>query len=93
MDVPEPGPRFSRHLWSAIETLLCSGVEVPGLRRKELIRGPTLDPLVPKDPRGGAWSGRGENGRHPLPRTPQAKGGLPEEEDNDHPPPYLHMRI
>lgn len=77
MDAPEPGPRFSRHLWSATETLLCSGVGVPGLRREELIRRPTLDPLVPKAPRGGAWSGRGENRRHPLPRRPQAKGGSP----------------
>lgn len=69
MDVPEPGPRVSRHLWSATETRLCSGVGVPGLRREELITGPTLDPLVPKDPRGGAWSGRGETGATPVPDT------------------------
>lgn len=49
----------------------------PGLRREELITRPTLDPLVPEDPRGGAWSGRGAKRRHPRPRTPQAKGGLP----------------
>lgn len=69
MDVPEPGPRVSRHLWSATETRLCSGVGVPGLRREELITGPTLDPLEPKDPRGGAWSGRGETGATPAPDT------------------------
>lgn len=76
-DVPEPGPGFSHHLWGTTETLLCSGVGVPGLRREELIRGPTLDPLVPKDPRRGAWSGRGENRRHPRRCRHQAKGGSP----------------